>query len=559
MTLSPSDVGKVLLVNHAGYFLAANVFVSDNSLASLAAMLRAHDVDVEIVDFQSPRQLGRVMDATDRTHATQVAGHLVAGERLPVELVQAYHRDRRHGERVVLRARAAELLEVIARDRVGLVGFKTWAGEGLWGVIELARAIREAFPEVKLVAGGPAVQYAGAVFTRLTSVFDELVMGDGEEAIVRLATGRAPVHRALRPGAALDRLPMPLYSPDVYPSVGEFFRLRLIDESRGCVNRCAFCSHPHLTGEGVRERTPARVVDEMHRTFEREGIRHFRLSGSNPRWGLVCAIGAEVKRRRLDVRWSIFSSMNNVRAADLPRLAESGLASLFFGIESGDPSILRRAHRKDNRGNDHVVTVCETAMAHGIFVSLSLIVPSPGETVASQERTFRLVERVFARERLGSVLAMPALLAPGSQWWARPEQFGFALEAGLDADAYVLRGLTLTNDFLLPREAWSDYGYSLDGKRMPRMLAECEAFTRRVAALDVPTNIDDTAFMISDLGGLAPQVHKSEMAAALVLGGVSRLTGYVRRLNAGGQRRCGAFHSATGARPERIPTHASAG
>jgi hypothetical protein len=170
-------------------------------------------------------------------------------------------------------------------------------------------------------------------------------------------------------------------------------------------------------------------------------------------------------------------------------------------------------------------------MASGIFVAVSLIFPSPGETEQSRVRSLRLVERIFSRHRHGSALVMPALLTPGSRWWDRPEHFGFALEDGLGRDDYVLRGLTLSNDFLLPRDAWSDYGYSLDGRRMPELLAECEAFTRDVGALGVPVHVDDTAFMLSDLGGIEPATHKTELAAALIVGGARRLTSYVQTIN----------------------------
>ena len=558
MTSFPQDGGKVLLVNYAGYFLTANTFVPDNSLASLAAALRRSGVDVEIVDFQSPQWVGRVMDGTERARAGAIVEALDAGQRPPVELIRAYHEDRRHGEREALRACMDELTAAVARDRVRLVGFKLWAGEGIRGALALAQAVKEGFPGVRLVAGGPAVQYAGSVLDRLTKVFDELVVGDGEDAIVRLATGRAmPVPVSAGKGAALDRMPMPTYDPEVYRDIDGFFRVRLLDESRGCFNRCAFCSHPHLNGTQVRERTPERVVDEIERTVRQDGIRHFRLSGSNPRWDLVRAIGAELLRRRLDVRWSVYSSMNNVRPNDLGWLAGSGLCSLFFGIESGDEELLRRAHHKRNRGADHVVDVCEMAMANNIFVSLSFIVPSPGETAASRSTTVRLVDRIFARYRYGSALVMPALLAPGSTWWEHPERFGFQLEDGLDRESYVQRGLTLSNDFLLPRDCWSDYGYSLDGKRAPELLGECEDFTREVAALGVLTNVDDTAFMLADLGGLAPAEHKARVSRALITGGTEQLTAYVRRLNRDGLAAPPRFLP-TGDHAERTAIHARA-
>lgn len=532
---SPS-VGKVLLVNHAGYFLTTNTFLPDNSLASLAAALGRHGVDVEIIDYQGPRDVGRVMNATARVASAAIVERLEAGDAVPLELVREYQADRRRGEAAEVERRTVELLEKIERERVGMVGFKLWAGEGLLGAIAMARAIRRAFPAVRLVGGGPAVQYAGDLLRVLAPELDHLVAGDGEDEIVRLATGTRAAPRAPDDASPeLDRLPFPTYDPAVYPNVDDFFRVRILDESRGCFNRCAFCAHPHLNGGTVRERTAARVVDEMQRTVETTGIRHFRLSGSNPRWALVNRIAQEILDRRLDVRWAVFSSMNNVDAADLPRLAAAGLRSLFFGIESGDREVLRRSLSKNNRSQDHVVHVCRTAMACGIFLSLSFIVPTPGETPESQGITLRLIDEIFADSRHGSVLVLPPFLTPGTRWWTQMERYGFELEPGLDRDGYVLRGLTLSNDFLMPRDAFSDYGYLLRGKRVPELLAACEAFTRQVQQRGITTLVDDTAFLVADLGGIAPEEHKRLITNALIRGGADALTDYVGGLNRGGR------------------------
>jgi len=51
----------------------------------------------------------------------------------------------------------------------------------------------------------------------------------------------------------------------------------------------------------------------------------------------------EILRRRLQVNYSIFASLNNVRPELFGRLRESGLRSLFLGVETADPDLLWRA------------------------------------------------------------------------------------------------------------------------------------------------------------------------------------------------------------------------
>jgi pyruvate-formate lyase-activating enzyme len=522
--------GKVLLVNYAGYFLTANTFIADNSLASLAAALLGHGVPVEILDFQGPREVGAVMDATSRVAAEGVLDHLERGEAPPVELVRQYQADRTQGEDTLLEQRIAALLAKIAEEHVSIVGFKLWAGEGIRRAKAMAEAVKQAFPDVLLVAGGPAVQYAREYFWEYTCVFDRLVWGDGEEALVALALGREP-----RSGVELDELPFPTYRPDVYPGIETFHQLRILDESRGCFNRCAFCAHTEFSGHRVRRRRAAPVVDEMQRLVREEGVRHIRLSGSNPPWNFVLSLAEEITRRELQVGYAMFSSMNNARPGCFERLRASGLESVFFGIETADPGLLRRAHEKHNRDQAHILGVCQEAMAHGVFVTLSFIVPSPFETAATKQASLDLIARIFEHQNHGSVIVLPPFFAPGSKWWLRPEQYGFSFAPGADRRDYVVQGLELTNDFLLPRNTWADYGFRLHGKGLPELLDECEEFTRAVEALGISTNLDDTSYMLALQGGTAPELHKVQSLKSLIVGGAERLCAEVRRHCAHGE------------------------
>lgn len=564
--MAPQFPKKVLLVNYAGYLLGANTFIPDNSLGSLAAMLLRHGVPVEILDLQSPAAIGSVMDHAPGESAREVVDSIEHGEAPSPSLVMRYHEDRRLGEEWLLDNATRSILRKIRDEEVGIVGFKLWAGEGIRGAIRVAEAIRAECSDVLLVAGGPAVQYCGETLREITGVFDCLVPGEGEHAIALLATERLGVAgpcdrrtpiasdllaRAVRDAlvrdrvhvrpprsaeewpmiATLDDLPFPTTNSEVHPGTEDFYRVRVIDETRGCFNSCAFCAHTSFNGHGTRRRTAAAVVDEMARLQRTEGVSFFRFSGSNPPWKLLVAIAEEILSRRLDVYYSAFASPNNIRPEHFDMLKASGLCGLFVGVESGDTELLRRAYNKDNGSREHVVNVSRAAMRSGLFLTLSFIVPGPFETEATKRATQNLIAEIFELHNHGSVLLLPPMLEPRTRWWANMEEYGFAFAPGTDRRSYVVDGVQRGSDYLLPYETWADFGYRLNGKAVPELLAECAEFSERVERSGILTRIDDAGYLLALMGDLEPRAYKRRVLSDMILGGVDRLNCLVQTVN----------------------------
>lgn len=536
-----SSVRKVLLVNIAGHFLTSNSFVPDNSLGALASALLAKGIPTEILDFQGPQQLGEVMDRSPRGHAATVAECVAKGAPLAPDIVRAYHRDRHDAEELVFAERTRALLDKIADEGVGLVGFKLWAGPGLDRSLQMAAAIRRAFPEVCLVGGGPAVLYFGADMGRLARGFDFFVQGDGELVLVELALGAAPggIRRhgpsgeaiLIPPAGDLRPYPFATYAPEVYPNIGSFLAFRVLDESRGCGNRCHFCGHYELNGGRTRVREAHAVVDEMQRLQEHEGVSYFRLSGSNPPPSLLAEIGSEILRRDLRVRYSAYASLAASRPETFPLLFRSGLRSLFFGVEGADPALLRRACGKTNGTLSHVENVARRAMDEGIFTALSFIVPAPFETPETQERSLELIARIFRLSSLGSVLVLPPHLLPRTTWWENRAHFGFEFADGVDESLYVDRLLNAPIDFLLPRDSWKSAGVRLNGREWREILGDCEAFSQKVRELGIVTHLDDASYMLALMANTSPRVFQSAVLDGLLVGGAAHLLSLVARYN----------------------------
>jgi radical SAM superfamily enzyme YgiQ (UPF0313 family) len=540
----------VLLVNYAGYLLTANTFIPDNGLATLAGVLREHDIESQILDFQNPRHIGGIVDGVDRGCSARVLACLKSGEDLSADLFEEYRRQRDAAQQLFEMEQTDLLLERVGRGDVGLVGFKLWGGTGFSGALAMAQAIKRHFPDVRVAAGGPAVRYAGEVLFERTEALDALVYGDGEQAVLRLARGdlddipgtiRLVEGRAVTTSPIFDSnlndIPRPLYDAAVYPNIGDFFNIRVIDDSRGCFNRCSFCSHPFISGH-TRRKDAKLIVDEIEHSYRKEGVTYFRLSGSNPPYKLLVSIAEEILSRKLPVFYSAYASMNNLKAQHLPLLAASGLRGLLFGLETGDPEFLLRVHGKKNGSNDEIVQTLETAMRENVFVAVTLIVPSPFETDATKQATKELVRRVFGRYQHGSVVVLPALLSPGSAWWKRMQDYGFGLLPGFDSNRLILSMLDWDPFFMLPRNLASQLGYALNGKTSSELFTECQSFIEELKSIGIPDNVDDAAYMISAMGDMSVQELKLAMISQLVSGNAESLGEIVARVNGAAAAKC---------------------
>ena len=119
-------------------------------------------------------------------------------------------------------------------------------------------------------------------------------------------------------------------------------------------------------------------------------------------------------------------------------------------------------------------------------------------------------------------------------WWRDLQKYGIELDRGVEKEALLLRALDLTTDFLLPRSAWADFGYKMNGKRVPELLDECQVFAEQVARLGVLTDVSDTAYLVSLMANRTPDQHKRVVLGALVEGGAKKLAEMVEIMNRNG-------------------------
>jgi radical SAM superfamily enzyme YgiQ (UPF0313 family) len=180
---------------------------------------------------------------------------------------------------------------------------------------------------------------------------------------------------------------------------------------RGCPFGCNFCSRPY--GRKVRKRTPARIVDEIARDVEGFGVRkvHFfdeTFSVDGRHTEELCR---DMVARGLQVEWTCTVHANTVDLDLTLLMRQAGCTYVGFGIESGDPEILKAMGKGVDRAR--IERARRLLKQAGITTMGFFIFGHPNETRASIWRTIRFAVRLNT-----DVAAIGILVPyPGTDTW----------------------------------------------------------------------------------------------------------------------------------------------
>lgn len=258
-------------------------------LAYVAAALRAHGHQVRILDCRTERK--RSVPIPRELSGLQE--YYPFNDRSPFKLYSGFYHFGMSREEV----RGA--LEHFPADVVGISSSFTPYHEE---AVEIARMVKEQDPRKMVVMGGAHVSCDPAGVLQSPFV-DYVVLGEGEgrfvslvEQIERGCTGAPDWIDGIgyRKGGMIRIAPLQSFIADLdalpYPArdLLEAARYRIknkystmIITSRGCPQRCAYCSTHRVMGGQFRARSPESVVEEIRDCRERLGIEVFDIEDDN--------------------------------------------------------------------------------------------------------------------------------------------------------------------------------------------------------------------------------------------------------------------------------------
>lgn len=273
------------------------------------------------------------------------------------------------------------------------------------GAAEIVCEAKRYRPSLITLMGGPHVSFSAERTLKDYPGIDLIVAGEGEKTIAELMVaemnpekweeirglvfrrnGHVVVNEPQPFIEDLDSLPLParhLLPLSRYQALG--YPISIIT-SRGCPYSCIFCLGRRMVGKKVRLRNPSLVVDEIEEILS-YGIDRINVADDlfvSSR-GKVTEVCNEIIRRGLRFGWSAFARVNTVDLETLKLMREAGCDSVSFGVETGNPEMLKRIKKGITREQvRHAVSLCRES---GIIAHTSFIVGLPGETSETLRET----------------------------------------------------------------------------------------------------------------------------------------------------------------------------
>jgi hypothetical protein len=176
-------MARVMLVSFAGYPYTPSSLMPDNGLACLAGALIDAGHRARVLDYGTVSTLARLFPERLARRVRPLAETLfLDGRKLSVteklRFLRAGLKLDAH-QRLETEAIALEVAQEAARYGADVVGLKLWNGDGFAGSVRIAQALRRRLPKVRIIGGGPQVDYFGHHILDYTDAFDVLVRGEG--------------------------------------------------------------------------------------------------------------------------------------------------------------------------------------------------------------------------------------------------------------------------------------------------------------------------------------------------------------------------------------------
>jgi anaerobic magnesium-protoporphyrin IX monomethyl ester cyclase len=214
----------------------------------------------------------------------------------------------------------------------------------------------------------------------------------------------------------LDELPFParhLFDLPKYPLYAPDGELMLtVLTSRGCPYKCSFC-FKGIVGRTYRQRTPENIVAELRNLIDTYSVRNFYFMDD--------LFTINVKRleiildyfisQNLDVRWRCLARVDRVTPELLKKMYKAGCRQIHFGIESGNPEILKKTAKHIDL--NQVRQAIEWTEDAGIMSKGYFMLGLPGDNEQTMNETIEFAASLRLSEAMFSI----ATPMPGTELW----------------------------------------------------------------------------------------------------------------------------------------------
>jgi radical SAM superfamily enzyme YgiQ (UPF0313 family) len=311
------------------------------------------------------------------------------------------------------------VLEAI--DGACALGVSLVTGPMITQGVSVTAAVRAVRPDLPIVAGGwhPSILPEQ---TLRSPLFDAVVKGQGEitlkEIVARWNAGErdltgvagslfkrgselvANEPRGYIDINALPRRPFEIVDFERYAKKCGGFRWLLYCSSHGCPWDCSYCSNASVYGRNWKPLQAERTVEEMSELAARYSLDVIDIIDDNYLVRRDRAVDIAERLLRKGTKFGYFiqtrtDQIDRLTDEELLLLRRSGLARIFFGIESGSKKVLKTVNKRLDL--ETAYRTAERCRAAEVEASFNLIFGLPGEEAEDLRATIAMVDNLGRR------------------------------------------------------------------------------------------------------------------------------------------------------------------
>ena len=270
-----------------------------------------------------------------------------------------------------------------------------------------------------------------------------------------------PLYNYMADLPSLDGAPMPILPATRIKRTGG--KITTFDAGRGCPFLCSFCTIINVQGRKSRRRS-ADDIEKIVRTNLAQGINRFFITDDNfarnTDWEKVFdRLIAMREQEKLNLKFVIqVDTMCHRLPHFIEKAGRAGVARVFIGLESINPSALLGARKKQNKVAEYRKMLLEWKQA-GVTVFAGYIVGFPGDTPESVLHDIQIIQRELPIDLLEPHCLTPL---PGSEDHQKLYKAGVYLDP--DLNKYDLEHVTTPHSTMsaeewqkLYHDAWANY------------------------------------------------------------------------------------------------------
>ena len=445
------------------------------------------------------------------------------------------------------------LAQKISKNKVKVLGIKTWLGDRFAYSEKLAKRVSELCPNTLIIAGGPQVnQFKTHALEK--SSFDFCIDVEGETTLTKIIhttrqmyyqgrtksevikritelaesgeifnliykDGNGTVKETTIKRLSLNLKPFPLYEKE-----DGKVNIAVINESSGCYyGKCNFCTHPNITGR-YQARDINITLEEIKKTIREMGIGLFRFTGSTTPVSLSRRIADAITKEGLTLEYSMFVRAENRAKEKIDALIEayekiirSGLRAVFLGAEVANNEILSKTMNKGNSVDDIYFTIKALKQASynqkkHLDVGVSFVYPCPipsGNGITHEqvlEENLCFLRKLKSESCMpDSVLITPGAPLPGTVWQLEPDRFCFEMP-----ENYIQILLRYEYELTKDPSTWPELNISLHGIKFMEMLKMSGFMEKKVREMGYTVNVSDEHCLAARSAGFVGQIGLEE-------------------------------------------------